>query len=324
MSVTKYVGATEQDFHEYHTKWSSHDPWMTRIMFGQYPLGQFVSSQDICPDEELEATEFYRKFSLPRQHHYGGGVYLTNGASQKSIFGFNRPKPAGPVRGDELEFLNSLIPHMSRAVRLHGEREQIRVQRDALRNYLDAVAIGIVLLTEQGRVLAANRTATEWIGPGRPLDVKDDRLSLPNPNLQQEVLAAIASTGARIRPEASPVHQFQIGSLAAIIVPAAEPSAAQIATNMPTVVLYLIDPSRRQPVSPEAIMRVIPLTRAEANVAARLATGDSLEQAAEFLHISPHTIRTHLKHIFAKTGCIRQAELVALILRLVSHLPRLP
>lgn len=324
MSVTKYQGATEQELIEYQTKWAAQDPWMTRIIFGQYPIGQFVCSQEICPDEELEATEFYREFSKPRQHHYGGGVYLTNGANQKSVFGFNRPKRCGPLRRDELDFLNGLIPHMCRAVRLHGEREKIRAERDALLNYLDSGAIGIVLMTEQARVLASNRTADEWIGEGRPLYLEHERLRLKDCGLQEKVLGGIAEAGARIRTQPSSMNQFQIGSLTAIVLPALESTAAQIATNMPTVVLYLIDPARSKPISPEVIMRVMPLTRTEAAVAARLASGESLEQAAEFLHISPHTIRTHLKRIFSKTGCIRQAELVAVILRLVSHMPASP
>ena len=56
------------------------------------------------------------------------------------------------------------------------------------------------------------------------------------------------------------------------------------------------------------------LTRAEARLAATLAKGISLEEAAAALSISVHTVRSQLKAVFAKTGVTRQAELVALLL----------
>lgn len=57
------------------------------------------------------------------------------------------------------------------------------------------------------------------------------------------------------------------------------------------------------------------LTKAEARLAARLALGESLEQAAGALGISIGTARNQVKSIFGKTETSRQAELVALLWR---------
>ena len=57
------------------------------------------------------------------------------------------------------------------------------------------------------------------------------------------------------------------------------------------------------------------LTRAEARLTAQLATGLSLKLAAERLHVSINTARSHLAHVYDKTGTCRQTELLALILR---------
>ncbi|MBV9078260.1 MAG: helix-turn-helix transcriptional regulator, partial [Methylobacteriaceae bacterium] len=56
------------------------------------------------------------------------------------------------------------------------------------------------------------------------------------------------------------------------------------------------------------------LTGAEAAVALDLLSGEGLKASARRLGISLETARTHLRHIFAKTGARRQAELVRLIL----------
>jgi DNA-binding CsgD family transcriptional regulator len=58
----------------------------------------------------------------------------------------------------------------------------------------------------------------------------------------------------------------------------------------------------------------------ETALALQLVQGRTLAQAARALHISEHTARTYSKHIFAKTGTNRQADLVRVILTSVAHL----
>ena len=55
-------------------------------------------------------------------------------------------------------------------------------------------------------------------------------------------------------------------------------------------------------------------TRAECEVAQRLAAGVGLERIAVELGITLHTVRGHLKHAFVKAHVHRQAELVARLL----------
>lgn len=61
------------------------------------------------------------------------------------------------------------------------------------------------------------------------------------------------------------------------------------------------------------------LTRAEGRVVRRLVQGRSLNEIAEELSVSAETVRTHAKRAMQKTDTHRQAELVALVLRLGVH-----
>jgi DNA-binding CsgD family transcriptional regulator len=58
------------------------------------------------------------------------------------------------------------------------------------------------------------------------------------------------------------------------------------------------------------------LTRAEGRVVRRLVAGRSLQDIAKELGVGTETVRTHTKRAMAKTETHRQAELVALVLRL--------
>lgn len=70
--------------------------------------------------------------------------------------------------------------------------------------------------------------------------------------------------------------------------------------------------------SPEVLKHIFGFTRAEARLASRFAAGEGIAQLARSLGISVGTVRQHLKSIFAKTGCRRQGELLALLARLAA------
>ena len=55
------------------------------------------------------------------------------------------------------------------------------------------------------------------------------------------------------------------------------------------------------------------LTRSEAEVAAGIAEGRSIERIAELREVAVSTIRTQVKHISAKLGCTRQSQIAAIV-----------
>ena len=68
----------------------------------------------------------------------------------------------------------------------------------------------------------------------------------------------------------------------------------------------------------EQLTRAFGLTPGEAQLAAALSSGTTLQDAADELGIGNETARTRLKGVFAKTGVNRQTALIALIARLGS------
>lgn len=68
--------------------------------------------------------------------------------------------------------------------------------------------------------------------------------------------------------------------------------------------------------------RALGLTAAEARLASKLAAGRQIADASIELGISPHTARTQLKAIFAKTGARRQSELIGILGRVSAFGPK--
>ena len=73
--------------------------------------------------------------------------------------------------------------------------------------------------------------------------------------------------------------------------------------------------------SEDLLRTLFNLTRAEIALAAKLASGQTLTEAAEVTCTSRETARTHLKSILPKTGTRRQSELTALLTGLTLMRP---
>jgi DNA-binding CsgD family transcriptional regulator len=88
---------------------------------------------------------------------------------------------------------------------------------------------------------------------------------------------------------------------------------------MPAALIFVRDPETPA-MATDILQDLFGLTRAQAVVAARVVEGMDPEHIAGALRISLHTVRDHLKVIFAKTGTSRQSQLVALLAPTVAAL----
>ena len=78
--------------------------------------------------------------------------------------------------------------------------------------------------------------------------------------------------------------------------------------------IFLTDPAARTDTPPARLRQRYGLTEMEAEIASRLVGGMALAEIGNDLGITIHTVRGHLKRLFAKTGTHRQAELLRVLL----------
>jgi DNA-binding CsgD family transcriptional regulator len=63
----------------------------------------------------------------------------------------------------------------------------------------------------------------------------------------------------------------------------------------------------------EAVARLYKLTPAETRVLSAIVTGGGVPEVVCLLGISESTVKTHLRHLFQKTGTVRQSDLIKLV-----------
>ena len=171
-----------------------------------------------------------------------------------------------------------------------------------------------VLIDEGARVLTINTAASALMGDG--LGVVQHRLRASHHAVDIRLQALLAAATRPLCP------------IAGVLALAKRTGRPLIVRATPLVAAWT-DPAARAAVSvtslepPAApdlrlLREAFDLTPCETRLAAMLASGGGLAQAAAELEVSLSTVRTHLKAVFVKTDTHSQAELAVLLSRMVD------
>ncbi len=184
----------------------------------------------------------------------------------------------------------------------------------ALRKALDAVPQGIIVVNGDLRIKYANRIARDVLTRNRGLEIRNEIFTLIDKLLDQQLRSLVQAALER----AQLGHEHANGAMF-VRSPLSRESVELIVAPVPdngaavadaSVLIYVFDGKGSRPVAFDVLTGLYGLTHTEAKLTQFMINGMTLDEAAEELEISVNTARTHLKHIFHKTGINRQSELV--------------
>ena len=302
------------------------------------PVGAVVTDGCLMPKAEFLRTAFYAECLRPQGFHSLLILRAARGAlGAVTNVCVLRSAGEGGFGAEEVALLSRLAPHLRRAVAVHTRLAEAEGERRALAEALErlpraaflvdgaaaarhANAAGAALLAERDGGLRADAGEGGALRAARP-----EETAL----LRRLVAAAVPGRGAGRPPAGGHVCLPRPPPRPPLVATAAPLGAAAIAASgldgaaglppEPMALLLVADPEAKSPGPPPALLRdAFGLTRAEAEVAARAASGDGVPALAASLAISPGTARLHLHRVFEKTGARRQAELAAVLGRLAS------
>jgi DNA-binding CsgD family transcriptional regulator len=222
--------------------------------------------------------------------------------------------------------LDLLAPHLGHAYRIHCRLVDARHEQHALREVMDRLPSGVILLDKDSRALLTNRSADQILAladgialdRGRPrlADAQQDRAFQ---ELLEEAVRTRALRGKSYGKTMSVVRPSGRRSYASMVGPLLAPPPGT-SLREAVAILFIADPDGSQISTTEVLEGLYDLTPAEAELLRLLAEGNSLEEVAERRGVTMNTARSQLKQVFAKTDTRRQGELVRLVLTGVASL----
>ena len=285
---------------------------MSRL-FAQHHSGFLIDLEFFTP-EELEQEPIYRDMWRPQGVGWGMATAIPAPTGENVIFVLSRRTRDGPFERASARRLDELRPHLARSVLISArlQLERARVAGEALA----ATGIPALLLDEAGKVVAANALIEAM---GGCVDWRAyDRVSLKDKAADQFLRDAIANvhldTGSSVR--SFPIRDTRANATMVGHVIPIRLSARDIFLRCATV-LAMTPVAAPEAPPVELVQSLFDLTPTEARVARGLAAGKTVETIASDGGVSLNTVRTHVRGVLEKTGCNRQAEVIALLTGIV-------
>jgi DNA-binding NarL/FixJ family response regulator len=307
------------EFHRLHDeKYKAMNPLWPLVPM--QPIGAVRTQAMMIDDREFWETRFYREWCKPQcfwdminfkvlQTHQRVGAWAAHRLEGQPRYG-----------EAEIRLLTLLSPHVCRALTISDALNLKTIRSEALEATLDAVASGVYLTDFLGRVVYMNHAAERQIESGNVLRIESNRLApidrAARAALSKAIDDAIAEEAATPDTGSSLALPSREGAgLVATILPLNRGERRKCCNTFAAMAaIFVQDPVVVPPFPGEAFAKLYGLTGGELRVLLAMAPGLGVKEAAEVLGISEATARTHVQHIYGKTGTSRLTELMHLFM----------
>ena len=283
------------------------------------PLGTVVIREMIISRDEFCRTDYYNEWCKPQGVEAAIATNLLVEGPLSTVIAAYRRYARGDFDATETRLFAEIIPHLQRALQLQLRLAGLDGLPEGSAEILNQLAQGVLLVDGEAQVIFANRAAEGILCAGQGLLLGRDGLRADNPGETRRLRRLIAECaaprsglgGAGGRLRLSREHNVPL----TVLVAPHRSRFGWVDVVRPRAILFITDPEATPGVHPQWLREDFGLTPAETAVAVEVLATDGLRAAAGRLGISLETARTHLAHVFDKTGTHRQAELVRLLLQ---------
>jgi DNA-binding CsgD family transcriptional regulator len=244
---------------------------------------------------------------------------LDKSASGLTLLNCIRHRDVGPVGPAEIRRMELLIPHFRRAVLIGRLLDMRALEAATFAEAIDGLATGVFLVSPQGELVHANAAGQVMLDQGNPLKLVRGVVIAPDSAVQASLGnafaaamqgdAAIGAAGIALPLMGGDGRRY-IAHVLPLMSGARHAAGAYYAA---AAALFVREAGIDLAAAINAAGKLYGLTPAEEKVLRAVIEVGGVAPVAAMLGASRSTVKTHLEHLFEKTGTKRQAELVKLI-----------
>lgn len=313
----------ETMFADYFGRFAQDNPLASAV--SHMSAGSFLIDWQVMRKGDLVRSAYYNEFLSRLGIHSILGLMIWRRGSEVAIINLTRPLRQGDYQPEDAARLTMLMPHLRRAVHIASQPRTELSGTHLAEAGIEAWRDATVLLDGAGKVLHANALARDILDRHDGLALCGGRIAAGDPEIALRLRGVAA--GCANRPEAARGDSFVVARAGdrrpylVTVVPVRRNEGILFPDQI-RVVMTIIDLDRRHRPDREILLSAFGLSRAQANVAALLAAGQSGAEIALALGISQFTVRRHLADIMDRTGTRRQSDLVRLLLSVPDEFDR--
>lgn len=282
-------------------------------------VGEVYSAATLVDLATATATPFYKEWVEP--HGYVDFVGATLDKSVGSVVQVNVSRHArqGPADDAARSRLALLVPHFRRAILIGQVIELRKVEATMLADALDRFSAGLFLVDATGRMLHANARGQAMLAQGDVVSAPRGLLSAADARADRALAAVYAAAGngdAAVGTRGIAVSLPARDGRRYVAHVLALTSGARRQAGLSyraAAAVFVREASLDHASSLDAVAARYDLTAGERRVLQAVIEIGGVGAVASALGLSEATVKTHLHHVFAKTGTRRQADLVKLV-----------
>jgi DNA-binding NarL/FixJ family response regulator len=316
--LTFQVGCDEHYLRLHEEKYGALNPCLGPLQL--VPVGTVVTSAMMIDDYELLRTRYYQEWLKPQGLLDTVGFIVLKAGQRIASLTATRLECEGRYGDAEVRLLNRLTPHVCRSVAVADVFNLKTVKSKVLEATLDALKCGVYLTDHEGHILYMNRAAQCQVETGDALLIQNSRLTPVDKAAHATLAKALAEAAAGSAEEPAGAVALPGAKAKGLVGTILSLSLNRDQRRNPglnsgaTVAVFVQDPVAETHLPGQAFAKLYGLTGSELRVLLAMSPAHCIKEAAEMLEISEATAKTHLQHIYAKTGTSKQTELMSLFI----------
>ncbi|MDN5000382.1 helix-turn-helix transcriptional regulator [Bradyrhizobium sp. GCM10027634] len=291
--------------------------WGGAARIQQYPLGEPIVQSQAVRKDIIAGNRYYREWALPKGLFDAVAVGLVRDRAMVGNAIFSQHESAGPIDDAQLGGLRLLTPHIRRAVTISNLFDLKAVEAATFSATVEALTVGVVLADEDAKIVHSNAAATAMLAAEDPIVVRQGRIavqSVKTTNSLQSAIAQAAKDEAALGQKGIgiPILRASGDPLVIHVLPLQRGRMRAGLIQRAAAALFVTSASGPPQMSHIALNQLYDLTPAEIRIFELICEGHTRDAISDLLGVSVATVKTHLLHVFEKTGSRRQVDLVRL------------